>query len=51
MWVRKTIEHSKPPVMTHKPALHTTGERGDAEEIESGTMEARQDSLLTKEHL
>lgn len=23
VWVRKTISYSEPPVMTHKPALHT----------------------------
>lgn len=27
MWVRKTMEYSEPPVMTHKPALQREQER------------------------
>lgn len=48
MWVRKTMEYSKPPVMTHKPALHTTREsgEGDTEKTESNKMVVRQVSEL-----
>lgn len=44
MWVRKTMEYSKPPVMTHKPAVHTTRERGkgDTEWTGSNKMVVRQ---------
>lgn len=50
MWVRKTMEYSKPPVVTHKPALHSTRERGegDTEKTESNNMVV---SSLSCEHL
>lgn len=30
--VRKTMVHSEPPVMTHKPTLHVTAERRHRED-------------------